>query len=724
MIRDLTIWEVVERTRSVTAISFALRYLSFEHTELNLFRCQIRQVPEVIRRFSNLRSLCLSGNPLEKETFCWLEVMTKLEELDLSGCTLWSFPPSIQYLTNLQVLELQKNNLSINSLNDIPFYLGTFENLRSLNLANNYPGNKLEILYMLPKDLALFIKQRAKDKQAVYRERIMLVGLEMAGKTSLVHRLMNRDQNVPKIPLSKRTFGVMTHSWKGSDIVVNVTTREGIENHNLDVEFWDFAGHTVFYPTHHLFLTSNVIYLLVFSWEWADTHEVSGIAKILEVWVRRIRSQGIHEPILLVGTHSDCSTPRKIKYCLQQLGYLLSDEVKRGVVHEEFNGRIIVVSVANTNSSEEGSGMRELKKWIATLAQRARRRIRLGEEFPTSYLEVERKMRQYLNEIQLEEAELEEASRVIAGFELLHSKYSESCYMVFEEFQQQFAPKMSEEDVRAMLSFFHLSGLVLWRSPQLNHSHRFLSTQDAMEVDEECENQEMVFLDPQWLMRELIPLVNFLLDKKLKNHRGGLLSSEELESHYDHLPPLLRKRVPELLKWFQLAIRTEVEEEKNRIEGRKSVKEKEEVEVEEGGCSHLWFIPLQLQPWDNKLDGDFLFNGPKKGELREYQLEISFVPDGFMALLFFQLYELGPQSCFRRDKCILRHKTDRGKVSSLLSILLQATFFPYTFFRTLISFIEMKFRGVGSNYSRPERESSFDVQLCLEGSNSVLRLCK
>jgi hypothetical protein len=39
--------------------------------------------------------------------------------------------------------------------------------------------------------------------------------------------------------------------------------------------------------------------------------------------------------------------------------------------------------------------------------------------------------------------------------------------------------------------------------------------------------------------------------------------------------------------------------------------------------------------------------------VRKYQMELSFVPDGFISVLLFRLFELGPKSKFTRDKWVM-----------------------------------------------------------------------
>src|SRR6185437_5559517 len=63
---------------------------------------------------------------------------------------------------------------------------------------------------------------------------------------------------------------------------------------------YDFGGQQVFYPTHQFFLTSNALYVVVFSLAALDHGRV-------EYWLRNIRSRTGNQgcPTVLVGTHAD-----------------------------------------------------------------------------------------------------------------------------------------------------------------------------------------------------------------------------------------------------------------------------------------------------------------------------------------------------------------------------------------------------------------------------------
>jgi hypothetical protein len=76
-------------------------------------------------------------------------------------------------------------------------------------------------------------------------------------------------------------------------------------------------------------------------------------------------------------------------------------------------------------------------------------------------------------------------------------------------------------------------------------------------------------------MKELVSLSNFV-----QPNDNGIITQTNIEAQYYHLPESLRKHVPELLEWFELALR-------------------------KGDTNDSWFVPLHLHNWSSSEDGRF-----------------------------------------------------------------------------------------------------------------------
>ena len=67
---------------------------------------------------------------------------------------------------------------------------------------------------------------------------------------------------------------------------------------------WDFGGQEVFYALHHLFLTQQGIYLVVFSLKDLRDDEAATL-KYVKYWLESIRIHGKDAPVFVVGTFMD-----------------------------------------------------------------------------------------------------------------------------------------------------------------------------------------------------------------------------------------------------------------------------------------------------------------------------------------------------------------------------------------------------------------------------------
>ena len=79
-------------------------------TDIDLSDCQLRFVPEDLRRFTDLRRLSLKDNKIGKLP-SWLTALAGLESLDLRGCGLRQVPSDLDRLPALRALHLSENDI-------------------------------------------------------------------------------------------------------------------------------------------------------------------------------------------------------------------------------------------------------------------------------------------------------------------------------------------------------------------------------------------------------------------------------------------------------------------------------------------------------------------------------------------------------------------------------------------------------------------------------------
>jgi hypothetical protein len=80
-------------------------------TEIDLTACELRFVPEEIRRFKTLRVLYLASNNI-KTLPDWIGAFTELTVLNAEGCGLTAIPDSVARLPKLRRLDIAKNDIS------------------------------------------------------------------------------------------------------------------------------------------------------------------------------------------------------------------------------------------------------------------------------------------------------------------------------------------------------------------------------------------------------------------------------------------------------------------------------------------------------------------------------------------------------------------------------------------------------------------------------------
>ena len=92
-----------------------------------------------------------------------------------------------------------------------------------------------------------------------YRMKLMFVGQENVGKSSLLHALMNlkNKKRVKRGNIS--TDGIDIERWTFKTNKQNIT-----------FSAWDFAGQEIYYTTHSFFLSQKAIYILVWDLRYAE----------------------------------------------------------------------------------------------------------------------------------------------------------------------------------------------------------------------------------------------------------------------------------------------------------------------------------------------------------------------------------------------------------------------------------------------------------------------
>ena len=273
--------------------------------KLDLQRNKLHKIPQSLLELPSLKELNLSHNALVNIPDV-PEWSASLEVLDLSYNHLSNLPNSTTAAT------LSNLNISNNQFRSVPYCVCSFISLTTLNIANNskivalpselgrlknliilnldglnklnYPPKRFQV----PASYCIqYLKSayRLRNARKCYRMKMMIVGKQAMGKSTLVARLLNKDIG------SESTVGVDISEWKYTPAFNKKTFYFNI---------WDFAGQKEYYATYQCFISKHSLYLLV----WNITEGDAGIDDLMP-WLSNISARAPGSFVIIVGTFLD-----------------------------------------------------------------------------------------------------------------------------------------------------------------------------------------------------------------------------------------------------------------------------------------------------------------------------------------------------------------------------------------------------------------------------------
>lgn len=298
-------------------------------------------------------------------------------------------------VTFLQMNHLKIINLNDNAISELPYRIGELQSLRELRLANNrlqslpyslaslqlkvldVSGNPLvtppkEIVRKGRKEILGYLKDLAEGSEPCYRTKLMIVGQENVGKTTLLQRLQNRKHKTKKG--QKDNFATISISTDGIDIEewqlnVNFKTPEGkVKKQPVNFSVWDFAGQELYYTSHQFFMSERSIYVVVF-----DLRKPEENSRV-EYWLQSIQARAKTAPIIVLGTHADdpiCTTE------------YLQDYIAK--MHVKYQDRF-----PNIKKFLVCDATQDVKQVIITIKEIISLQKHMGEPMPLTYLELEK----------------------------------------------------------------------------------------------------------------------------------------------------------------------------------------------------------------------------------------------------------------------------------------------------------------------------------------------
>lgn len=505
---------------------------------LNLAGNGLAVFPEHLGHLPSLRSLSLARNNLTELSQRFFMQFKLLDILDLSCNKLTQLPPAAGYLAKLTYFDVSGNaltfipdtfvgmvslkylDLSYNKLPSLSVCFGRMKSLNTLKISYNvmtvlpphlgslrdtlqtfdFTGNELvtpplDILRGGSKAVLDFLYDSLSGSKPIHRMKMMIVGEENVGKTTLVDQLTRRWKAAssdgiyePISTLSTDGIAISTCSFHWKNEGEKKLPRLADE-FDVNISWWDFAGQELYYTTHQFFLSGRSIFVVV--WNLEKPIEESRV----DFWLNSIQSKISNATVVLVGTHLD------------GLKGAARDAIPDLFKQTKLRLRMLFPSLdimAYAASARTGEGMLDLKD---ALEKKIVSSKHMGETIPSSYLLLE---------------------RMVTDARMVHANL----------------PIVSKHKLLEMSSMCNISGeKELFRASSLLHN---LGTLIYFEQD--LVLSRYVILDPQWLAK----LMCTLITTKHSFVTAGVISHRALAQVWREFPLAMYGFLLGLLEKFEV----------------------------------------------------------------------------------------------------------------------------------------------------------------------------
>ena len=473
----------------------------------------ISSVPTCLLELPSLRELNLSHNKLSDipSTNKW---SSALKTLDLSHNKITSLP-SRSYASAIRSF-----NLSNNNLHSVPLCVCAFATLRSLDLSNNpdiltLPAelgrlNNIEQLNLSglrdlhdpPKnilreteDCMRYLSNKLRNARPFYRMKLMLVGREDRGKTTLVARLQNKPCPI------LATAGVEVSDW---------VYRQGIARQSFQFSIWDFGGQEEYYATHQCFLSQRSLYLLLFNL----VHPEEEVLQELKPWLSNIALRAPRSCVLIVGTHLDKVAHREsVNPLLWRIRDLASTYFNRLEIKQ-------VIPVALKNQLENITVLKDAIYNSAVNYKIGGRQPVMGQLVPASYHALDRQLLKLQHEVHYNARE-----------PILHAEEFKTLVQ-----QMNLSDIQDEKELRTATLFLCNVGSLLHYDDRSHGLH------------------ELYFIDPSWLCQMMAKVVTV----REGNHyiKKGILLTKNIHQIFkdERFPLHYFEQYISLLDKFEIAL--------------------------------------------------------------------------------------------------------------------------------------------------------------------------
>ena len=478
-------------------------------------------------------NLDLQFNELTTIPNCILE-LPSLVDLNLSSNRLTILPDLPEWSSQLTVLDLSHNrlttiqgeplapsirtlNLADNDFGTVPQCVCSFATLRSLDLSDNKnilslppQMGKLKELTALklkglkdlndpPKnyhhnaaDCIRYLRDKLLGSKGYYRMKVMLVGKQNCGKTTLVARLQGMECG------NESTVGVDVSEWE---------YKPG-RGKKFSFSIWDFGGQE-YYATHQCFLSERSLYLVLFNLKDGD----AGVEE-LTPWLNTLSLRAPMSCVLLVGTHLDQILPNERE---EKADALLQ---KAGELGSHFHNKLQTKQVLAVGLKDHLEGAGAFREAIYQSAAEYKighnSEAVMGQKIPASYHILDKLIQDLQKEVRIGACE----------------------------------PIMHREEYKSLIHQLNLSDIL--EEYELKKATLFLNNVGTLlHYDDRSHNlDELYFIDPRWLCDMMAKIVKnpFIVD--------GILPTKSIPFLFRHdlFPWQYFEQFLTLLNHFEIAL--------------------------------------------------------------------------------------------------------------------------------------------------------------------------
>lgn len=473
-----------------------------------------------------------------------------ISALDVSFNSIQRVPEGLSDLKDLSVLNLN-GNASIASL---PSELGLASKLWNLGVNGCNLSEPLKSIVeskaYKTMDIIGYLRSILEEAKPYARMKLMLVGLQGIGKTSLLEQMRHEGssgfrrrapehwtkrmghtsrsnlKNQKGVNLS--TVGVDIHDW----VYQKRTPRNQPSYGPVSFSTWDFGGQEEFYATHRYFLSRRSMYLVV----WRLTDGLNGITGIQQ-WLVNIQSRAPGSPVIIVGTHEDMIEGGESSELVQRLQAEvhrrfidLSDHDKCGLP------RIMDSMVVSTRTKLNVKNLcNRIYDVVFSLRCPGSTERLLEQKIPATYL--------YLEEI------------VSWIAHERHQKKREPV-LTYDEYKRLTSEQLKLKYNKTFRDLEPLGSCEINYNSELQQATRFLHENGVLLHYEDSNLRDLYFLDPQWLCDILSHVVTI---REINPHvKNGLMKIDDLGHSFKSMDINLgggvQSYVVNLLNKFEVAL--------------------------------------------------------------------------------------------------------------------------------------------------------------------------